>query len=203
MGKIFKNCCVFLHHGLAGGELGKDVVWILVVVCRCRDGSVELPPADGDVLRLDGLVPILVLCHHGELVAKDLPRKDLECCRYQPAFQSHFKSHLVFLKSLFEDAIKSRKLQKFDSNSRFLVSLKFQFNLSKLYQIFFLSLTCFYSWKRICFLFWIVSGPIGRLIIILCSWKINQIQDSDTFAVSPARINPPNVWINLSPFPHN
>ena len=100
----YEKYCVFLHHGLAGGELGKNVVWILVVVCCCRDGRVQLAP-DADVLCLDGLVPLVLLRHHGELVAKHLPRKDLECCRDQPggrevAFQSHFK---VFLKSLFED----------------------------------------------------------------------------------------------------
>ena len=87
---------VFLHHGLAGGELGQDVVWILVVVRHCRESCVELPP-DGDVVRLGGLVPLRLLRDQGELVAKHLPRKDLECRCDQPeknAFQSHLKLHL-------------------------------------------------------------------------------------------------------------
>ena len=91
------NSHVFLHHGLAGGELGQDVVWILVVVRRCRESCVELPP-DGDVVRLGGLVPLRLLRDQGELVAKHLPRKDLECRRDQSGkktvFQSHLKLHL-------------------------------------------------------------------------------------------------------------
>ena len=101
----FKN---FLHHGLAGGELCKDVVGILVVVDRCgRDGRVKLP-ADAEVVHLGRLVPLLLLRHHGELVAQHLPSKDLERGRDQPgkielrfivislekiAFQSHLKLH--------------------------------------------------------------------------------------------------------------
>ena len=118
----FKNCGVFLHHGLAGGELGQDVVWILVVVRRCRESCVELPP-DGDVVRLGGLVPLRLLRDQGELVAKHLPRKDLECRRDQSGKKlrfNHILNYICFykfcLKSLFEDAIKSRKLQKLDSN---------------------------------------------------------------------------------------
>ena len=82
-----KNC--FLHRVLAGGELGQDVVWILVVVGCRRDGLV-----DGD-LRVNGLVPLLLLGDHGELVAKHLTREDLERGCNEPGkywLQLHFKS---------------------------------------------------------------------------------------------------------------